>query len=320
MAYEGEGALDDAPTLDNADDASHGNTADTDALGIAEDLFGAGSGGGQTFIVDGQIGEEEGDARHDAPPYETGACADDGGIFQSDDIAHTEEGGAGVATEDEFRLVGHSHAPFAHAAGEILGPCAKGGHGKIVETADEASHKEGLCLAAALLAREEHLRRCGGFGEGVFAVHIFDEIFAEGNQEENTQHTAEEGGEEYFDEVDGQFGIFVLEDIEGGQGEDGAGHNHARTGTDALDNDVLAQGVFAMGGTAQANGDNGDGDGCLKHLADLQAEVGGGGGEDDSHQQSPEDTPGRHFAIRTLGLHQRLVRFAFAQFAKGVFG
>src|SRR5699024_12691646 len=61
-------------------------------------------------------------------------------------------------------------AEAAYAGGEILVPPSEGGHDEVVKTADDTRHQQRFRLAAAFLARYKHLRRCGRFGEGVFAV------------------------------------------------------------------------------------------------------------------------------------------------------
>ena len=107
-------------------------------------------------------------------------------------------------------------------------------------------------------------------------MHVLHEIFTEGDEEEYAQHTSQQGAEENLEEVDGDFRILGLEDIEGWEGEDGSRHNHARAGTDRLDDDILAKGVFLAERSREADGDDGDGYGGLKHLAHFQAEVCGG--------------------------------------------
>ena len=51
---------DDFAAFENADDTGHGDTADTDALGILEDLFGTGLGGcnGRTSGTHDEVGEQ----------------------------------------------------------------------------------------------------------------------------------------------------------------------------------------------------------------------------------------------------------------------
>ena len=113
---------------------------------------------------------------------------------------------------------------------------------------------------------------CGGcrLGEGILAVHVAHEIFAEGDKEENTQHTSQQGTDKDLCKGDGDFfRIGLLENIECRKGEDGTCHDDARAGTDRLDNDVFAQCVFAFGGTRYADGNDGDGDGGFEYLPHL---------------------------------------------------
>ena len=108
---------------------------------------------------------------------------------------------------------------------------------------------------------------------------FLDEVLAEGDEEQDAQDAAEERGDEHLPEVDFDLVALALQDVEGRQGEDGARHHTARAAADALDDDVLRQRVVLARQSREAYGDDGDRDGGLKHLSDLQAEVGGGSGE-----------------------------------------
>ena len=139
---------------------------------------------------------------------------------------------------------------------------------------------------------------CGGcrLGEGILAVHVAHEIFAEGDKEENTQHTSQQGTDKDLCKGDGDFfRIGFLENIECRKGEDGTCHDDARAGTDRLDNDVFAQCVFAFGGTRYADGNDGDGDGGFEYLSHLQPQIGGCGRKEDGHQNTPCHRPGIYF-------------------------
>ena len=61
---------------------------------------------------------------------------------------------------------------------------------------DDQDHR----LLSAFLAGDEDLRRGRRLGEGELAVHIFDEVFPERDQEEDSQKSAERGGEEHLEE------------------------------------------------------------------------------------------------------------------------
>ena len=102
-------------------------------------------------------------------------------------------------------------------------------------------------------------------------MHVFHEILAERDEEKDAQDSSQHGGDEHFHEVHRHFRIFVLQDIEGGQGEYGSGHNHTGTCPDALDDDVLAQCPFPVGGSRHAYRDNRDGDGRFEHLSYFQS-------------------------------------------------
>ena len=52
-------------------------------------------------------------------------------------------------------------------------------------------------------------------------MHVLNEVFAEGDEEEYSQYASEERAEEYLEEVDRNVGILGLKDVERGQGEYG---------------------------------------------------------------------------------------------------
>ena len=190
------GSFDDAPALDNADDAGHGDATNADAAGISlEDLF-------RTHVAyrgsDGRIPhiqhlivESERHARHDQPPHSERTQADVERIFQSDDISQAEHGGTCVHLEDELRLVGEHLSPADEAAREVLVPPAKAGYDEVVESAHDAGDEQWLGLTAALGTADEYLRRGSSLRERILAMHVADKVLAEGDEEKNAQHTAQ---------------------------------------------------------------------------------------------------------------------------------
>ena len=210
-------------------------------------------------------------------------------------------------------MVGDILSQTGDARGEVLIPQSERADDEVVEAAYQAGEQEGLGLAAALRARHQHLRGGRGLGEGILAVHVLDEILAEGDEEEDAQHAAEGRGKEYLEET----GLEV-EHVDGGQNEDGSRHDSARAGTDALDDDILAHGVPAMGGLLQTYGNDGDRDGGLKHLTHLQAQIGGGGRKQHHHDESPAHGPGSDLWINFVGPHDGLVLLAGLQLPERV--
>ncbi len=122
-------------------------------------------------------------------------------------------------------------------------------------------------------------------------MHVAHKVFTERNEEEDANDATQERCQEDFEEADADLGIGELrvKDVEGREGEDGTSHNHARAGTDGLDDDIFAKRILALGGRSKTDGDDGDGDSCLKDLSDLEAEIGGGCTEDDCHEQAPDE-------------------------------
>ena len=144
---------------------------------------------------------------------------------------------------------------------------------------------------------------------------LLDEILPERNQEQDAQNAAEQRAEEHLHEVHVQ-----AQDIDGRQGEHRAGHDDARAGADALDNDVLAQRALLFGGAGEADRQDGDRNGGLEHLAHFQAQVSRCGREDDGHDQAEAYRPGRDFGIILVRLQKRFVLLARSKLPERVFG
>ena len=60
-------------------------------------------------------------------------------------------------------------------------------------------------------------------------MHVANEIFAERNQEQDTQYTTQQGTDKYLHKGDGHFGILSLKNIEGGEGKDSSGNDYTGT-------------------------------------------------------------------------------------------
>gem|GEM_PF-3989769 len=178
-------------------------------------------------------------------PDQRRSGTDDGGIFQTDDIAQTQHGCPRIDAEYQLGLVGQGRAPAEDPGREDLCPGTEGGYQKIIDTTDQTGNDQGFGLAGTLFAGNEHLSGGGSFRERVFAVHVRDKILAEGNQEQDAQHAAQQGADKDLDEVDCHVGVLGLQDVQGRQGEDGSGHDYARAGANGLDNDILPQGILA---------------------------------------------------------------------------
>ena len=140
------------------------------------------------------------DHRDDHEPDEARAGGDDHGVFQADDIPQTQHGGRGVQPEDHLELVGGDSAPFADARRDRLGPQSERTDHEVVQSAHESRDGQQFGLRAALLARDEDLGGRRGLGEGIFAVHLLDEVFAEGDQQNDAQQAAEQRREEHLPE------------------------------------------------------------------------------------------------------------------------
>ena len=207
-----------------------------------------------------------------------------------------------------------------HARREVLVPPTEGSHDEVVESANNTRYQQWLSLVAALGTTDQHLRRSRGLGEGILAVHVADKILAERNEKQNADDAAEERRDEYLHERGTHLGILRLEYIDGRQGEDGTSNHGTRTGTDALDDDILAQRLRPLRGRRDTHRNDGYRDGCLEHLTHLQSQIGGSGREHHRHDDAPRHRPGIHFWILLPRIHQRLIFFSFLQFPKRILG
>ena len=198
-----QSTFDDTPRADNTDDTGHGDTADADVASVVgEYLFGRRC----CQFTTGYAAQQG----YDDEPHEERTRADDEAVFQTHDIAETQHSGTGINLEYHLGVVGQFGTPGQNAGGEHIAPPAEGRETEIVETAYETGQNKRFGLVAGLLARHEYLCRGRGFGEGVLAVHVRYEIFAEGYEEQNAQDTSQQRAEEYLHEVDRQFGILGL--------------------------------------------------------------------------------------------------------------
>lgn len=247
------GMLDDGRLTYDADESGHRNAADAyRSSEVLEELLGA-----QCRHLGRYVAYD----RDDQKPHEARARGDYGCIFQSDDISETEHCGRGVETENDLELVGADGSPRADAGRYRVGPCAERRHHEVVETSDGAGYGQQFGLVAALFARDEHFGRGRGLGEWVFAVHLLDEVFAEGYEQYDSQESAEERRQEYLVEVgvESQY-------VERRQREDGSGDYHARAGAYRLYDDILSEHVLLAREVAYADGDDCDRYGGLEYL------------------------------------------------------
>ena len=263
--------------------------------------------------------EDESHARYDEPPHGKRAQTDDERILETDDVAQSQHGGTRVHLEHQFGFLGQVFAQSHHATGEVLIPPAEGSHDEVVESAHQSGYQQRLGLVAALGSAHQHLCRGRGFGEGILAVHVAHEILAEGDEEQDADDAAQQRREEYLQERGRHLRILGLQDIDGGQREDGTGHHGTRAGTYRLNDDVLAQCLVALCSRADAHGNDGDGDGGLEHLAHLQSQIGSSSREEHGHQHAPCHRPCVHLRIVALWRQHRFIRFSFVQLPESVF-
>ena len=156
----------------------------------------------------------------DHEPNEEGTAADDEGILEANDVSKAEHGGAGIEFQDELGFVGDDLAPVHHSSRDGLAPRAERRYHEVIQTADDTADQQRLGALSTALTVDQHLGGSGRLRERILAVHLLHEILPERNEEKYAQHTSEQGGEHHLPEIDVQ-----AEDVDGRQGENGAGDN-----------------------------------------------------------------------------------------------
>ena len=324
LRSQSDSTLDDAPRLDDSDDTSHCDATDANRLAVSlENILGRHIANrrrdARIPLVQHRVGEEQCQSRYNQPPHRQRTQADNQRILKTDDIAQTEHRSARVHLENEFRIVGQLLSPTHDTRREILVPPAESRHEKVVESAHDSSQQQRFGLVATLRTRNQHLRRRRGFREGVFSVHLAHEIFSERNQEQNADDAAEQRRNEDFDKRSRHFGVFRLQNVDGGQRENRSGHYRTRTRTNRLDDDVLAECLRAFCRCGNAHRDNRNRNGRFEHLSDLQSQISRSRRKEHCHQHAPRHRPRVHLRIITFGRHQRFVPFALFQLSKRIF-
>ena len=120
---------------------------------------------------------------------------------------------------------------------------------------------------------------------------------------------------------DGLHGVRVeLQDVEGGQGEDGARRHRPRDAADPGHDHVLEQRRATAVDAREADREDRDRNGGFHHLAHLQAGVGRGHREDDAEEEAPAHRADRGLRHRGRGRDDRPVLFAGGERQVGVRG
>ena len=238
----------------------------------------------------GEMRAEEGDGGHHDEPGEDAAGEHDGGDADADDVADAEVfrgaiGADGGALEQvlgaEIGLVVRARGP----EGEEIFVLEEG-----VEGAQAKAKKDAGRKGAAALAGDEDVGAGGAFGVDKGFVLVDDELPAQGDHEEDTEPSAEEGeGEDA-----GRFEI-EAEENERGQGEDDAGRDGLAGVADGLDDVVFEDGRLAKG-AQNGDGQDRDRDGRGHGKTGAQPNVNCDGTEDDR-----EDTAEKERAKSELG-------------------
>ena len=160
-------------------------------------------------LVQYGIREQPCHAWYDEPPDKQRTQGDDKCIAEADDIAKTKDSSTRVVFENELCLLSQVVAVGYHAAGDVLVPPTKGGHDKVVKTADETCDEQrfsltgliadgrtvshtvgGGFLVAICNTAFQHL--CGGSSlwEGVLLLRRLYEIATEWDEEQDAKDAA----------------------------------------------------------------------------------------------------------------------------------
>ena len=136
---------------------------------------------------------------------------------------------------------------------------------------------------------------------------LLDEVFAERDEQQNTQDSSDEGTEEYLGEIDCQLRVFVLQDIQGRESENSSSNNNPGAGSDGLDDDILPQGVLALECAGESYRYYRYRYGGLEDLPYFQSEESCGSREDDGHHEADGHGPYCYLRIDFVRIEKRLV-------------
>ena len=204
--------LDDAPRLDDAQDTAHGDATDADVTRIVlEDVIGR---------QRGHVGTVCSKQRHNNPPDECTTGKDDECVAQADDVAQTQHSRSSIDLEEHLGVVGQRLQGRNGCGREHLFPPAEGADDEVVQTAHQTGDEQRLGLRATLLATDEHLCGSRSLGEGELAMLLAHEVLAEGDEEQQSQQSAQHRAKEDLQEVNRDLGILGLQDVKCGQCKD----------------------------------------------------------------------------------------------------
>ncbi len=163
---------------------------------------------------------------------------DDRVVAKADDVAESDEGRKGVNFKDDFCFFGKPGQGAYPGECQQLIPEADGNGHEFVGRSDNDTQNEYPGLFSSSFSADQDFSCCRGFWERELAVLLQAEIAAEGNEKENSQTSAQEGGEEDHEEVRPK-----SENKQGGNGKDGAADNSPGGSADRLDDDIFQDGV-----------------------------------------------------------------------------
>ena len=195
------------------------------------------------------------------------------------------------------------------------------GAGEVVDGRGRRRPGQHHRAAPAAVAGHQDLGGGARLGEGQLAVQVEREVAAEGGQQQHAEHGAEQRDQEDLPEAGAPL---QPEDVDRRHGEDRAAGDDPGGGADGQHVDVLQQRRGPAQGARQhrgePHGEDGDGDGRLDPLPQLERDVGGGGGEDRRPDHPLHDGARRDLGRRGAGRHQRQVGLARLERAEGVLG
>ncbi len=311
-------AHDDPERLEDAEDAGGGDRPHADVADVApEDLRRRHLGDGDGGRVDrlGHPAADHPDDRHQDEVREEAARAEDEGRAEAHDVAEAEDEGHRVEAHDHLRPLGERPHDGEELEVHELVPDVEGGGEEVVDAGDPRGLEQQLRLRAALLAGHQHLGDRGGLGVGELPVGLPHEVAAKGDEEERAEAAAGQADE------DGLQGVGVeLQDVEGGEREDRPRGERSRDAAHPGDDHVLEERGAAAVGPGEADGEDGDRDGRLHHLAHLQARVGRGHREDDAEEEPPAHRADRGLGHGGRGRDDGPVRLAGGERQVGVRG
>src|SRR5271157_3674484 len=247
--------------------------------------------------------------QHEVGEHPTGAQERRGA--QSHDVAEAQDKADRIEAENHAGAIVEKPEHGQELKIYVLLPHLKGGDEEVVNSGDRGRLQKQPGLGTAFLSRDQDLGVGGRLGVGQQTVHVAHEIASQRNQKQHAETATRQADEDCLD------GLGIdSQDVECGKSENRARDHRSGHAPDASDDDILEHAGAAPVHARQSDGEDGDRNRGLHHLADLQTRVSGRNREDDAKEYAATD--GARGKLRRLGCSRDDWQVGFARLQRFV--